>query len=497
MFHKIVGWLKVVLGSVTIVAAMLAGAAQAKAPLVTAVPGAPTLLLGDFDLGKLGYSVQEFFVSGEAASYVPTAPLGGDGRWSARPSGAASYVTRIVVVRPTDPAKFNGTAVVEWLNVSGGLDAPADWFMAHRELVRSGYAYVGVSAQKVGIEGGPSLGADMSLKKTNPARYAGLSHPGDAFAFDIFSQAGRLVRGGPSESVLGPLKAKHVLASGESQSAHFMTTYVNAVDPLAKVYDGFFVHSRFSGSAPLDGASIMSGKVATDFPQVVKFRSDLRVPVLTVITETDLIGGGRAGYYAAREPDTDKLRVWEVAGTAHADNYTIQVAPIDSGSAPLEKIAAAYAPTNILMGMHLPTPINSGPQHHYVVEAALSSLDRWMRTGRPPASAPLLEVTTAEHPALVLDDNGLARGGIRSPWMDVPTLRLSGISHGGGVMGGLFGMSEPFDAATLQKLYPGGRPEYLRRFEVSLDSAIKAGHILPADRREILDLAALMYPDAK
>ena len=50
---------------------------------------------------------------------------------------------------------------IEWLNVSGGADAGPDWNATHREIIRSGYAYVGVSAQKVGVEGGPSKrGAD-------------------------------------------------------------------------------------------------------------------------------------------------------------------------------------------------------------------------------------------------------------------------------------------------------------------------------------------------
>ena len=112
---------------------------------------------------------------------------------------AAEYTTRIVVVMPTDPSKFNGTAIVEWLNVSGGIDAPAVWFMAHREIAREGYAYVAVSAQHVGVEGGDSLiGANMSLKAQDPERYAPLRHPGDRFSYDIFSQVGGLVREGAS-----------------------------------------------------------------------------------------------------------------------------------------------------------------------------------------------------------------------------------------------------------------------------------------------------------
>src|SRR5262249_20287122 len=146
-----------------------------------------------------------------------------------------------------------------------------------------GMAYVGVSAQKVGVEGGQSLGGGgMPLKKANPARYGQLAHPGDAFAFDIFSQAGQAVRSG---HVLGPLAPKHVIATGESQSAVFLTTYVDAIDPLAKVYDGFYIHSRFGGAPPPE-AGAMRGPNAR--ASGVKMRPDLRVPVMTVISETDL-----------------------------------------------------------------------------------------------------------------------------------------------------------------------------------------------------------------
>ncbi|HXA11174.1 MAG TPA: alpha/beta hydrolase domain-containing protein, partial [Mycobacterium sp.] len=224
---------------------------------LTPVPGRPNLLLGAYDLATLGYRADEFFVSGSASSYAPAADFGPDGRWRAEPSGTADYTTRIVALTPTDDAVFNGTVIVEWLNVSGGIDAPAVWFMAHRELVRQGYAYVAVSAQRVGVEGGGvTLVANLSLKTLDPQRYSRLSHPGDAFCYDIYSQIGRLVRES-DRGVLGGLRPDLVLAVGESQSAIFLTTYVNAVDPVAKVYDGFLVHSRFGSAAPLDGATIL------------------------------------------------------------------------------------------------------------------------------------------------------------------------------------------------------------------------------------------------
>lgn len=490
------------LGGVSIAsAAMLLPASSAFSAPPAVVPnsqvasGKPSLLTGAYSLTNLGYLQAEYFVSGEATSYSSAKALGEDGRWTVSPSGNANYTTRVVVMRPIDPAKFNGTVLVEWLNVSGGLDAPAEWFMAHRELMRSGYAYVAVSAQRVGVEGGgASLGADMSLKKLAPERYRSLHHPGDAFAFDIFSQAGRLARAsaGNGSGILGPLIARHVLAAGESQSAHFLTTYINAIDPLAKVYDGFLVHSRFSGSAPLDGSSII-GRVDPNTPAVVRFRPDLRVPVLTFITETDLVGAARSGYWAARQPESNRLRVWEVPGTAHADAYTLNVAPIDSGLLPIEKLAAAYAPSTNLMGAKLSKAYNFAPQHHYALEAAIAALNRWVSKGKAPPRASQMALTSDAKPQPVLDPNGLATGGIRTPWIDVPTARTSGSGNGGSIIASLFGSGEPFDQQTLARLYPGGKGEYLKRFTAALDRSIERGYILPADRQEILGLAAVNY----
>jgi len=461
------------------------------AATLTLVPGKPALLLGAFDITDVGYVAEEFFISGTASSYSAAAELSPDGRWSVTPSGAADFTTRIVVLTPQDRARFNGTVLVEWLNVSGGIDAPAVWMMAHREILRAGYGYVAVSVQRVGVEGGVNMmGLDMSLKNQNPERYSSLHHPGDAYAYDIFSQAGRLfTRGQPNELMRG-LRAEHIIAVGESQSALFLTTYINAADPLARVYDGFLVHSRFGPAAPLDGGSIFDA-LERDTAQAVPFRPDLRVPLLTIITETDLFGGPRLGYHSARQPDNDRLRVWEIAGTAHADNYTIQVAPIDTGSAALTDIVAAYAPTNVLMGQELDHCINFAPQHHYVLQAALAQLHDWVRTGRPAPRAEPLELVDARP---VLDAHGLAQGGLRTPWVDVPVARTSGDGSEQSTMSSIFGSGELLDAATVRRLYPGGSSEYLERFTASLDSAIRSGFIVAADRDEILQLAAATFP---
>jgi hypothetical protein len=437
---------------------------------VSRVPGKPNLLLGAYEPETLGYRAEEFFVSGSASSYAA--------------DEQADYTTRIVVLMPKDAA-FNGTVIVEWLNVSGGIDAPAVWFMAHREIAREGYAYVAVSAQRVGVEGGDSLvGANMSLKAQDPERYSKLKHPGDAFAYDIYSQVGSLIRSGSIDG----LNPQAVLAVGESQSAMFLTTYVNDVDPQAAVYDGFLVHSRFGPAAPLDGTRALESTTAAPF------RGDLRVPVITVLTETDLLDGHVSGYHRARRPDGENFRAWEIPGTAHADNYTIRVGFMDNGSTSLDDMVAAYAPTDELMGTRLSYCINFAPQHHYVLQAAIANLNNWLRTGEPAPTAPPIALTDADPPQFVLDANGLAEGGVRTPWIDVPIARTSGFAPDESAMSFLFGSGEVFDTAALRALYPRGRTEYLKRFTEALDRAIDSGFIRPADRSEILQLATATFP---
>lgn len=491
--------------------ALVAGISQAQAPaqgqtqmLPTPIPGRPVFSLGTFDLSTLNYVVQEFLLPGDAVSYQAVGVQSNDGRWNVKVDKHAPFTTRLVVIRPEDPAKFNGSVVVEWLNVSAGTDVSPDWSYTHRELIRQGYAYVGVSAQKGGIDGGgmtvgiPGL---LPIKKADPQRYAQLNHPGDAFAYDIYTQAARAVRHPRLARLLGPLIPKHVLAAGESQSAMFLTTYVNAIEPVAKAFDGFLIHSRFGTGAPLEGSYIPKAAGAavkgSEIPASgTLIRTDMHKPVLIFISETDLMFPG--GYLSARQPDNDHLRVWEVAGTAHGDTYVLSVSAVDSGSAPVEVLAKAYAPSNSVMGVALAQPMNSAPQHHYAVQAALAALNRWVVSGEAPPHGQRLNVTQAAVPQLVLDENGNATGGIRSPWVDVPTARLSGLVSGLGQtplgLGALLGVTEPFTAAALAKLYPGGQPEYVDKFNTSLKSAIAAGFILPADEVEIKALAAFSFP---
>src|SRR5204862_5541618 len=146
------------------------------------------------------------------------------------------------------------------------------------------------------VEGGSSpIGLDLSLKAVSPARYGRLSHPGDSFSYDMFSQVGQALRAPTVATLLGGLAPRRVIAIGESQSAFRMTTYVNAIHPDTHVFDGFLIHSRSGGAAGLS----QNPQPAINAPTPTFVRGDVDVPVMIFETETDPIG---LGYFVARQP---------------------------------------------------------------------------------------------------------------------------------------------------------------------------------------------------
>ena len=437
------------------------------------------------DLAAAGYVQSEFFLSGTATAYKAVGALGTDGNWSVEPSSTAAYKTRAIVRRPIDPAKFNGNVIVEWLNVSGGLDAAPDWTYTHVELIREGYAWVGLSAQVVGIDGGPSMGlvAGFTLKAADPERYGSLVHPGDQYSYDMYTQTGAAVWFA-NDVLLGGLQPERVIAIGESQSAFRLTTYVNAVGPTTDIWDGYLIHSRGTSCAALDAGVTM--------PKDQRVRTDLRVPVLQFQSETDMLGRG-LDFVGARQPDTDLIRTWEVAGTAHADVYNLGIGDTDNGDGAGDAAlfqAMLTPPASVYNGLLSCTvPINAGP-HTYVLRSALNALDNWIRTGDAPASRPLLEIV--DH-AFVLDERGNARGGIRTPHVDVPVATLSGLGQSGSAFCGLFGTTVPLGEDRITASIPAGtagatpHERFVAAWSTGLSSAVDRGTILEVDATRILE----------
>ncbi len=216
------------------------------------------------------------------------------------------------------------------------------------------------------------------------------------------------------------------------------------------------------------------------------------MPVITVQSETDVVG---AYGFGARCPDGRNTRLWEIAGAAHFDTWGMIAAHEDDGTLTPERLAALGGPTDEPLGLKSEEPINSGPQQHYVLMAALDRLERWAREGIAPPHADLLATTgTADTLALELDELGLARGGIRTPWVDVPTAVLTGTGAKGAGFTMLFGVTRPFDATKLAELYPGGVDEYLERFSAAAERARQAQFLLDADVPEIVAVARASWP---
>jgi hypothetical protein len=417
---------------------------------------------------RYGYQESEFFMQGTATSYNASGALGADDKWSVVAGTKAAYKTRLIVRTPVDPKKFNGTVIVEWLNVTSGRDADPDFGFAAPELLRDGFAYVGVTAQVVGVSGGAALPIPdyhpKALVDQNPPRYKSLHHPGDQYSYDIFSQAAQAILHPSGPNPLGSLRAARLIAAGESQSASRLVTYVDAIAPITNIYDGFMIHSR-GGS----GTELGPGP-ADASPKIAHIRADLRVPVMMLATETDLFG---LRFYKAFQPDTKLIRTWQMAGTSHVDQSTLDYG-VASGR--------QWDKTSVIPDFQkLCGSLNDGPEQ-YLVRGAFAALNAWVANGIQPAHSPAFSVVGG---AIARDVHGDAIGGIRTPAVDVPTESLSGeFDPSKSFICSLFGSRSPFTTATLKQLYPT-HADYVTKVKTSAAAAVKAGFLLAPDAATI------------
>jgi hypothetical protein len=431
-------------------------------PIIGGAHGRP-FTSSPLPLKPAGYVQQEFFLRGTATGYLPVGKWSSNGRWTAKPAETAPYETRILVRRPASPAKFNGTVVVEWLNVSFQVDVDPDYLYESQELLKQGYAWVGVSAQQLGVQG------LLGLKQWDPKRYHALHHPGDTFSYSIFSQAAKSLIDPLGAHPLGSLRPRLLLADGESQSAFRMVTYANAIQPLNHLFGGFLIHSRGAPGAPISQAP----QPAPAMPPVARIRADLGVPTLTVETETDIIPAG-LGYLPATQPDTQQFRLWEVPGTSHVDQTELG-------------LASTEVLRDIPRYPQLPcSDLPNQGQERYVMDAALAQLNHWALSGVPAAQAPLIKIRNGKY---VTDKFGNAVGGLRTPAVQVPIATLTGLGNtGSNPLCFLLGTTTPLTAGQLAKLYPN-HAVYVLAVEHAAAQDVRAGFLLPGDALQI-DAAA-------
>lgn len=456
--------------------ALVAITAAAKSPATTKVEG-PVAggkrghIYGAFhgDMAAHGYIEEEYFVSGSAQSFKPVGELTKDGRWRVVPYARAPYKTRVIVHRPKDPAKFNGVVMAEWTNVSTFSDLSN---AVNESFWQGGYVYVAISAQKVGIDGLDTL-PTAGLKNWDGDRYGGLVHPGDAFSYDIFTQVAQALvsakgRSGPDP--LAGLKAKHVIATGESQSAARLATYINAVHPLANFFSAFIPCVLVGGGSELVNPEIIPGENAADynkrfFARIVEtsIRDDLDVPVLIMLSETEA-----RMFRVPPQPDAAKLRLWELAGTVHGSacdtGYRASVAERDG-------IKDSVGGSDARMVRFMPT-----------MAAAGLALVRWKEGGAPLVRHPrLLRGATLRD--IVTDVHGNALGGVRLPEVEAPTAVFD--TKTSPARGG----REPFAEDLLRRLYPTDEA-YMNAVRAAVDEALLGDLILPYRAEEYLADAA-------
>jgi hypothetical protein len=371
------------------------------------------------------------------------------------------YKTRIIVRRPAETVKFNGTVVVEWLNVSSMYDINTDWWHLHDYLMRSGYAWVGVSVQSAGIH------SPTGLRKWNAERYgtldvtAGSTLNNDQLSYDIYTQAVMAIKGKSKVLPLGDLKPDVIVASGHSQSAFMLTAYYNFIQPIEGIIDGYMILGA-------------GGRLRTDVP----------AKVFKINSETDLL---ELNQVAARQPDSDHIITWEFSGTSHFDQTLL-----DFYSAMNKRDLGSFTPLECQL------PLCSVIPFYYGFSAALYHLDRWIREKTvPPAGIPITVRQTEPNVIIDRDTLGNALGGIRLPQFDVPIAMNSGTNTGESFFCRFYGTHKEFDKQTLKTLYPT-HEIYLKKFNASIQENLRAGYILKDDASTMLTEArslSVMWKD--
>jgi hypothetical protein len=378
------------------------------------------------DLAAHGYLEEEFFIEGTARKYSATG----------EESGEEPYKTRIVVRRPADAQMADGTVVMEWMNVTAQFDLEVDWHSSHAHFMRNGYTWVGVSAQRAGVQ---------ALRGFDTERYAGLTvgedpATADAQSWDVFSQAAQVVRSDGENDPLPGIEVERLIATGHSQSAARLVTYYNAIQPQHDLIDGFIIHGI---STPL--------------------RTDLQIPVIRALAEGDVNAQTESA-----EPDGEFYRRWEVAGTSHIGYADQRVS-----SVLLNRDRPGRAP------MPCDRPTYSRIPFHHVLNAAYAHMVTWIDAGVAPPKAPRLKWTDAT--TIARDARGNALGGIQLPDHSVATALNDG-ENTGAVFCFLFGAHIPFDEETLSTLYPS-HANYVSAVRTATDNVVEAGFLLKPDAR--------------
>lgn len=430
------------------------------------------------NLDAQGYVEEEFFVSG-AANVYDWPSTGAVIRTADVP-----YTTRVLVRRPKSLGAFSGRVVVEMLNPSNLFDLNIGWAIHHDEIVRQGDAWVGITAKPIAV---------ATLKTFDPVRYAPLNwaNPlaaddprnctvgGDTtkatengLVWDIHTHVAKWLRSTDASNPFryggATSRATRLYGWGYSQTGGFLFTYINAVQPLVVAKDGKppfdgYIVGMLGGPSPI---SQCAERIPAGDP-----RRPIRnagVPVIHVMSQSDYLG-----WAPSRREDNDtpgdQYRHYDIAGAGHATP---------------DELWFAASPDDIVKGGRTPPALNcdQGPRSRFpswvAYNAIYRNLKAWVEEGVPPPPSQNIELVNGKG---VLDSHGNVKGGIRSPWVDVPTSTWNGNSTGQSFCR-IAGHEVPLTPATLAGLY-SSQQAYEQAVRQNVDDLVKARFITPEDGR--------------
>ena len=433
------------------------------------------------DLSVDGYVEDEYAVSGTANLYDYVDDAGANPEVTVAVEEQA-YTTRLLVRRPVDSGRFNGTVYVEVLNATAGWDGDPIWQSTSEYLIRSGAVWVGLSTKPNTVNFLRDSWGRGIWPARNAERYASLSMPAFGQVWDMLTQVGALLKTpAASGNPLAGYDVQRLIMVGYSQSAAYQVTYANSFHESARMADGRSVYDGYYVSAGGARAKHALGPPEAEENIPLNDARNLihvAAPVIRFQTQTEVVNFPS---YPTRQADADYpwLRTYEMAGGSHVDSHLAVI----GGQALVRDLGL---PPSFCPSPAIPfNPIRIG----YVQSALMQAMDRWIQTGAPPPASRFLQLdTSGASPVLARDADGNAIGGIRPPDVRVPLGTYVEANSGPGFCG-LFGGFDPFSAGVLQSRYRN-HGSYVNQYQQAVQAVVREGFLLKTDADALRKTAA-------
>ncbi len=459
------------------VSACVAAVSLPTTQLLPVIPGDPETRSTPFiawfmDLSLDGYVEEEYAVSGLANiyGYVDDAAQSPEVEIV---EADVPYTTRILVRRPVDAKRFNGTVIYEIFNATAGWDGDPIWQSNFDYITRSGAVYVGMSTKPNTVNFLRDGWAAWPLVTRNASRYQTMSMPQFGQVWDMLNQTGLLLKTPASaDNPLADLNVERIIMVGYSQSAAYQVTHANsfysdAMTPNGDpIIDGYFISAGGDNAKHVTGPDTMPESLPNGDARNMLLGD---APTFRFQTQTEVVGFG-AYQVRQSEQDNPALRFYEMAGGSHVDaeiNVVGGQALVRDLGLPPSFCPDPLVPYN---------PIIIG----FVQSALLEGLGQWISNGaEPPASQFMDLIFPGGSAEIALDAHGNAIGGIRPPQIEVPLGTYLPNNSGPGFCF-LFGGFDPFGDSILKSLYRNhGR--YVNQMVRAIKRSEKEGFLLRED----------------